>query len=90
MRNAYICNSLPLSPVLAAPIDSLESLTLDMPCEVSSANTGDAPKTPFTLTAWLSRSGADNGDVARATPRSTAGTHFATEGEKQKQEQRDG
>lgn len=65
--------------MLAAPIESLESLTLDMPFDVSSANTGEAPNTPFKLTALLSRSGADKGDVANATPRSTAGTHFAAE-----------
>lgn len=66
--------------MLAAPIESLESLTLDMPLS-SSANTGEAPKTPLKLAAGLCRSGADKGDVAKATPRSTAGMHLAAEHE---------
>lgn len=61
--------------MLAAPTESLESLTLDMPWEVSSANTGGVPKA--TLTAPPLSSGADV--VVRATPRRTAGTHFAAE-----------
>lgn len=51
----------------------------DTPLEVSeaSANTGWVPRTP--LNAGLSSSGAE---VVSATPRRTAGTHFAAAGDR--------
>lgn len=81
--HTYHTQCTPLSPVLAAPIESFESLTLDMPLDVSSAKTGDGPNTPPFA---LSTSGADSGDVVRATPRSMAGMLFVTEEEEKKPE----
>lgn len=72
----------PLSPVLAAPKESLESLTEDIPDDVSAAaNAGEALSRLSAVFATVpSTTGV--AAVVRATPRRKAGTHFAAADEK--------